>query len=185
MWSSSVLHAMRIFFSPPPPQHHLSRSATEVLPTLLCRRRMYPNPCYSKHVSAVRVSHVSSIADLVHKDQSYLLCILIIKMMLNLLDEVCRAKANDRNFDFGQKWVIDIFGTFKTSFTMCISILSQFRCFSEKIMGSLNRNFEKPRRNQGRTLYNTSYGSVTLFGTLKMSYGVLPFFLLSIKVCRI
>ncbi len=51
----------------------------------------------------------------------------------------------------GQKWVIDIFGTFKTSFIVCISILSQFSCFSEKIMGRLNRNFEKPWRNQGRT----------------------------------
>ncbi len=73
-------------------------------------------------------------------------------------------------------------------------------------MGGLNRKFEKPRRNQGRTPYNTSYGSFPLFGTLKLSYGilllfncvskwsngyglelygVLPFFLLSIKVCRI
>ncbi len=88
----------------------------------------------------------------------------------------CRAKAKDRNFDFGRNLVIDIFGTFKTSFIMCISILSQFRCFSEKIMGCLNRNFEKPWRNQGRTPYNTSYCSFTLFGTLKWSYGVLPWF---------
>ncbi len=34
----------------------------------------------------------------------------------------CRAKAKDRNFDFGRKLAIDIFGTFKTSFIMCISI---------------------------------------------------------------
>ncbi len=86
----------------------------------------------------------------------------------------CRANAKDRNFDFGRKWVIDIFGTFKTSFIMCISSLSQFRCFSKKIMGGLNRNFENPRRNQGRTPYNTSYRSFTLFGTLKLSYGILP-----------
>ncbi len=43
-------------------------------------------------------------------------------------------------------------------------------------MGRLNRNFEKPRRNQGRTPYNTSYRSFTLFETLKMSFGVLPLF---------
>ncbi len=92
----------------------------------------------------------------------------------NALGLYCRAKAKDRNFDFCRKWVIDIFGTFKTSFIMYICILSQFRCFSEKIMGGLNRNFKKPRRNQGRTPYNTSNGSFTLFGTLKMSYGVLP-----------
>ncbi len=47
----------------------------------------------------------------------------------------CCAKAKDRNFDFGRKFVIDSFGTFKTSFIVCLSILSQFRCFSEKIMG--------------------------------------------------
>ncbi len=88
----------------------------------------------------------------------------------------CRAKAKDRNFVFCRKGVIDIFGTFKTSFIMYISILSQFSCFSEKIMGRLNRNFEKPRRNQGRTQYNTSKRSFTLFGTLKMSYAVLPLF---------
>ncbi len=114
----------------------------------------------------------------------------------------CHAKAKDCNFNFGWKWVIDIFGTFKTSFIMCISILSQFRCFYEKIMGGLNRNFEKPWRNQGRTPYNTSNGSFTLFGTLKLSlcltvrqneftvtawsYTVFClFFFLSIKVCRI
>ncbi len=88
----------------------------------------------------------------------------------------CRAKAKDRNFNFGRKLVIDIVGTFETSFIMCISILSQFCCFSEKIMGGLNRNFKKPRGNQGRTPYNTSNGSFTLFGTLKLSYGVLPLF---------
>ncbi len=43
-------------------------------------------------------------------------------------------------------------------------------------MGGLNRNFKKPRRNQGRTLYNTSYGSFTLFGTLKLSYSALTLF---------
>ncbi len=113
----------------------------------------------------------------------------------------CRAKAKDRNFDFWWKLVIDVFGTFKISFIMYISILSQFPCFSEKIMGRLNRNF----KNQGRTPYNTGYCSLILLGTLKMSYaglplftrasiwsygaslelyGVLPF-LLSIKVCSI
>ncbi len=49
-----------------------------------------------------------------------------------------RAKAKDRNFDFGRKLVIDIFGT-KTTFIIWISILSQFHCFSEKKMGCLNR----------------------------------------------
>ncbi len=56
---------------------------------------------------------------------------------------------------------------------MYISILSQFRCFSEKIIGRLNRNLkkslEKPRQSYGAGLE---------------LYGVLPF-LLSIKVCRI
>ncbi len=84
--------------------------------------------------------------------------------------------------NFGRKRVIDIFGTFKTSFIMCISILSQFRCFSEKIMGGLNRNFEKPRGNQGRTPYNTSYGSFALFGTLKLSYSILPLFNCTSKI---
>ncbi len=43
-------------------------------------------------------------------------------------------------------------------------------------MGRLNRNFKKPWGNQGRTPYITSYRSFTLFGTLKMSYGILPLF---------
>ncbi len=105
----------------------------------------------------------------------------------------CCAKAKDCNFYLGRKWVISIFGRFKTSFIMCISILSQLRCFSEKIMGALNRNFENPWRNQGRTPYNTSYRSFTLFGILKMKLrcrlGVIwcsAFsFLLSIKIWRI
>ncbi len=88
----------------------------------------------------------------------------------------CRAKAKDCNFDFCRKWVIDVFGTFKTSFIMYRSILSQFSFSSKKIMGRLNRNFKKPQRNQGRTLYNTSNRSFTLFGTLKMSYAFLPLF---------
>ncbi len=55
----------------------------------------------------------------------------------SMLSNFCRAKAKDRNFDFGRKLVNYIFGTFKTSFIMWISIFSQFRCFSEKIMGVL------------------------------------------------
>ncbi len=43
-------------------------------------------------------------------------------------------------------------------------------------MGGLNRNFEKPQRNQGRTPYNSSYGSFTLFRTLKLSYANLLMF---------
>ncbi len=93
-----------------------------------------------------------------------------------VLDLFCHAKAKYRNFDFCRKLVTDIFGTFKTSFIMYISILSQFSCFSEKIMGRLNRNFKKPRRNQRRTPYDTSYRSFTLFGMLKLSFGILPLF---------
>ncbi len=85
----------------------------------------------------------------------------------------CRAKAKDCNFNFGRKLVMYVFGTVKTSFQdikYIQRILSQFRCFSEKIMGCLNCNCEKPRRTQCRTPNNTSYASFTL------SYCVLPLF---------
>ncbi len=44
--------------------------------------------------------------------------------------------------------------------------------FKMQIVGRLNCNCKKPQRNQGRTLYNTSYRSFTMFGTLKLSYFV-------------
>ncbi len=50
-WYSSVVRVMRIVFSPPP-QHHLSRSATYVLRFVPCSS-MYPDTRYSEHVSAI------------------------------------------------------------------------------------------------------------------------------------
>ncbi len=89
----------------------------------------------------------------------YLLCIYKYKHM----HVYCHAKAKDRN-------LIYILGHSRHPFIMYISILSQFRCFSEKIMGRLNRNFEKPRRDQGRTSYNISYESIDVIFCFGVNY---------------
>ncbi len=49
----------------------------------------------------------------------------------------CRAKAKDRNFNFGRKLVMYVFGTVNTSSKDIQRILSQFRCFSQKIISFL------------------------------------------------
>ncbi len=79
----------------------------------------------------------------------------------------CRAKAKVQKLRLWSKMSYWYFWDIQ-------DILYHVHKYLERIMGSLKRNFEKPRGNQGRALYNTGYSSFTLFGTLKMSYSTLP-----------